>query len=137
VVTKADSPLGFPKPRPKKDEKKEKRAHAKKVVNEVRAAVKERDKRLSSNGCRFPEAAKEWWPCFARLEWAHLRSRRRSKTGGQPPEVRHTTAGSCGLCYGHHVPYDAGKYEIRPVDPVLGADGDLEFWNGDELIGRS
>lgn len=63
-------------------------------------------------------------PCDGRSEWAHLGEKKRFKTRGQAPEVRHTTAGSLMLCRHHHGRYDAGKLTITGAS----ADGVLEFW---------
>ena len=62
-------------------------------------------------------------PCDGRSEWAHLGEKKRFKTRGQAPDVRHTTAGSLMLCRHHHGRYDAGKLAITGS-----ADGVLEFW---------
>lgn len=45
-------------------------------------------------------------PCEGLSEWAHMHSHRRSRTVGQEPEERHTTAGSMMLCRKHHAMYD-------------------------------
>lgn len=60
--------------------------------------------------------------CEGVSEWAHLGEKKRFKTRGQAPEVRHTTAGSFMACTGHHYSYDAGEIHIEAMTPN-GADG--------------
>jgi hypothetical protein len=62
--------------------------------------------------------------CEGPSEWAHLGDKKRFKTRGQAPEVRHTTAGSFIACRRHHRAYDAGVIQIE-VRSDLGADGRL------------
>lgn len=51
-------------------------------------------------------------PCIGESQWAHMHEKRRSKTRGQAPEMRHMTAWSLMLCRGHHDAYDG---RTRPV----------------------
>jgi hypothetical protein len=44
--------------------------------------------------------------CDGPSEWAHMAQKRQSKTRGQVPTVRHTTAESLMLCRRHHAQYD-------------------------------
>jgi hypothetical protein len=57
--------------------------------------------------------------CDGVSEWAHLGDKKRFKTRGQAPEVRHTTAGSLMLCTKHHQDYDAGRMVIEGDDANL------------------
>lgn len=67
--------------------------------------------------------------CSWFVEWAHLSARRRSKTRGEAPGQRHTTAGSLALCSFHHSLYDRHVLDIEPLTPS-GADGRLAFVKG-------
>jgi hypothetical protein len=82
---------------------------------------------LRDGSCRLTSlfsGAINWvGPCEGRAEWAHLHSHRRSKTRGQPPDERHTEAGSVMLCTKHHRDYDAKKFQLLPVVPSIGAKG--------------
>jgi hypothetical protein len=113
-----------PKPTPRKRVKAKRQRHAAKVVKSVRALCVERD-----GYCRL---TRDWsWelvmPTFGACEgpsqWAHLGDKKRFKTRGQAPEVRHTTAGSLMLCDRHHDDYDEGRLNISGDD----ADGVLRF----------
>jgi hypothetical protein len=57
--------------------------------------------------------------CHGVSEWAHLGDKKRFKTRGQAPEIRHTTAGSLMLCQKHHADYDAGRMAIDGDDANL------------------
>lgn len=57
-------------------------------------------------------------------EWAHLGDKRRARTRGMAPEIRHTTADSLMMCRSHHAAYDAGEFTIEP-ETDRGADGYL------------
>jgi hypothetical protein len=95
-----------------------KRAKEAPVVKSVRAQCVERDVycRLSGMGrCEGPS------------EWCHLGEKKRFKTAGQAPQVRHTTAGSFMGCKRHHGLYDSGVLLVEPFDAELGADGHLRI----------
>jgi hypothetical protein len=62
--------------------------------------------------------------CDGVSEWAHLGDRKRFRTRGQAPSLRHTTAGSVMLCTNHHRMYDRGELTIIGDD----ADSVLSFW---------
>ena len=64
--------------------------------------------------------------CNGASEWAHMHSRRRSKTRGMSPEHRHDTAHSLMLCHFHHGEYDAKRLIISALTRT-GADGPLKF----------
>ena len=73
-------------------------------------------------------------PCDGPSEWAHMGEKQRSKTRGQAPEVRHTTAGSLLLCQKHHGQYD-GRVRPRLSIKALsnrGADGPLRFTTSED-----
>lgn len=67
--------------------------------------------------------------CDGPSEWAHLEEKRRSKTRGQPAEVRHTSVDSCMMCRRHHARYDGRERPRIAVDKLTkrGADGPLRF----------
>ena len=64
--------------------------------------------------------------CDGPSEWAHLHARRRSKTRGMDPTVRHDTKYSLMLCKFHHQLYDAKKLIITALSR-RGANGPLKF----------
>ena len=64
--------------------------------------------------------------CFGPSAWAHMHDKRRSKTRGQAPEVRHTTASSFMACQRHHLDYDQKRLFITALSRK-GADGPLKF----------
>jgi hypothetical protein len=105
----------------RKAEKAKAKRVEKKVTVDVRAQCVVRD-----CGCR---ADYDCGPCFGPLEWAHLHAKRRSKTRGQPPEVRHTTADSLMLCRRHHARYDGRERPRLEIEALSarGADGPLRF----------
>lgn len=69
--------------------------------------------------------------CGFRSEWAHLGAKKRARTRGQAPEIRHTTKESLMFCDEHHRRYDGGDIEIEFLT-ADGADGLLLF-RADEL----
>jgi hypothetical protein len=64
--------------------------------------------------------------CDGPSAWAHLHARRRSKTRGMAPDVRHDTKYSLMLCAKHHAAYDAKRLIITALTR-RGADGPLKF----------
>lgn len=64
--------------------------------------------------------------CVGPSEWAHLGAKKRARTRGMAPEVRHTTAHSAMLCRQAHRDYDAGRLRITALTR-RGADGPLKF----------
>lgn len=89
------------------------------VKKAVRAEVDERD------GYCSLETDDYCW-CDGPSEWAHWGDRKRFKTRGMAPELRHTTGGSLMLCRTHHQAYDAGELEIT-ADTDRGCDGPLTY----------
>ena len=67
--------------------------------------------------------------CGGTSEWAHLEDRRRSRTVGEAPEARHTTAGTAMLCRDHHQLYDRHRIQITMLSRY-GADGPMRFREG-------
>ena len=118
----------IPKGEPVAKRKARKRRLASKVVESVRRQCVERD-----GDCRLGDWENnpddvhdddlEGDFCEGRSEWAHLGDKKRFKTRGQAPEVRHTTAGSLMLCTKHHQDYDQGRLAIEGDD----ANGILHF----------
>lgn len=109
-----------PKP-PKGSAKRLKAAAARqeaKQAKAVRAACVTRD-----GYCVLEAREFGFRQCAGPSEWAHLGEHRRSKTRGQAPERRHTTAGSAMLCRGHHTAYDAHKIDLEPEDAEQGMNG--------------
>lgn len=109
--------LSYCKPEPRKRVKARTQRKAAEVVKSIRQQCVERD-----GDCRIGDWENnpyDWHSdslndggCEGRSEWAHLGEFKRFKTRGQPPEVRHTTAGSLMLCTEHHRSYDSGRLTI-------------------------
>jgi hypothetical protein len=91
------------------------------VKRQVRAIVVERD-----GYCRFLRGHETYMGCDGPSEWAHWGDRKRFKTRGEAPELRHTTAGSLMLCRCHHRLYDSGALTIE-ADTERGCDGPLTY----------
>ncbi len=64
--------------------------------------------------------------CDGPSELAHMHARRRSKTRGMAPDIRHDTKFCLMLCRFHHQQYDA-KWLIITALTRKGADGALRF----------
>lgn len=64
--------------------------------------------------------------CNEPSQWAHFGSKKRARTRGMAPEVRHTTAGSLMLCERAHTEYDAGTLMISALTRK-GCNGPLKF----------
>lgn len=107
----------LPKPRSRAAQKKASGRKAAKVVKSVRAQCVERDGYCRAVVALALEYGEEW--CRGVSEWAHLGDKKRFKTRGQAPEVRHTTAGSLMLCTKHHRDYDEGRIVIDGDDANL------------------
>lgn len=120
--------LKFAKPEKRSTAKRRKLRAESKVKQQVRAQCVERD-----GDCRLAR-----WPsddrlfsgltntCRGKSEWAHLGEKKRARTRGMAPDVRHATAGSLMLCTRHHRQYDAGEITIYPVT-AAGANGPLHM----------
>ncbi len=84
--------------------------------------------------CRFAtfrdEVIEIVGPCRGRSEWMHLGDKKRARTRGMDPEVRHTTEGSLMGCTKHHADYDQGRLAVEPVNAEKGAKGLLRVSNG-------
>jgi hypothetical protein len=109
------------KPEPRKRVKARKQRQEAKVVKSVRAQCVERDG-YCATVTKQTNAADAWtWmiQCDGVSEWAHLGDKKRFKTRGQAPEIRHTTAGSLMLCTKHHDDYDEGRMAIIGDDANL------------------
>lgn len=109
-----------PKPEPRSKERARARRHEAEVIKRVRAEVADRD-----GYCRA--AAHGITACAGVSEWAHMTEKRRARTMGQPPEVRHTPEHSLMLCERHHDDYDESRIVIVPLNPEMGAQGFLAF----------
>ena len=108
--------IAVPKPPSRKLVKGRKDRAEAKVKRSVRAKCVERDGFCRLLGCG---------PCSGVSEWAHLGDKKRARTRGMAPEIRHTTAGSFMACTGHHAAYDAGRIRIE-TETSRGADGPLK-----------
>ena len=64
--------------------------------------------------------------CEGPSQWAHFGDKKRARTRGMKPEVRHTTAGSLMLCQAAHDDYDQGRLHITALTR-RGCDGRLKF----------
>lgn len=118
---------GIPKGESRKVLKGRRQRHAAKVITAVRAQCVERD-----GGCRVGIDGP--WPdhigsCDGVSEWAHMPQKRRSKTRGMEPEVRHTTADSLMLCTKHHDQLDGRRRPRLTITPLteLGCNGELRI----------
>lgn len=121
--------LANPKPLPHRRTKERRKRHESKVVKQVRPQVVARD-----GYCRLSEAARlhpeNFGECEGPSEWSHYNAtHRRSKTRGQPPEVRHTTAGSMMLCRQHSQDYDQNRIDIE-TQTDRGCDGPVRATRG-------
>lgn len=119
----ASQTLANPKPLPHRRTKGRRKRQERKVVQDVRPVVMDRD-----GYCRLSEAARlhpdEFGACEGPSEWSHYNAtHRRSKTRGQPPEMRHTTAGSMSLCRKHSQDYDQNRLDIEVQDAARGCNG--------------
>lgn len=106
-----------------RDRAKRKRADDKERLA-VRAACVLRD-----GYCRLQEIV---GGCSGRSEHAHLGDKRRARTRGQAPDVRHTRQGSMMLCTFHHRRYDRGELEISTFAD-LGANGPVRVAYRDQV----
>jgi hypothetical protein len=93
-----------------------------KVEQQVQALVAARDGECRLQGQGFGV-------CGGASEWAHLEDKRRAKTRGMPPEVRHTTADTAMLCTIHHRRYDASELGAKYLTPEK-ADSRMSWWDG-------
>lgn len=110
----------------RKQEKIREARRERQAIQTVRPKVVGRD-----GYCRL-QGVQTMGPCLGPSEWAHLPSHRRSKTRGQAPEARHTTAGSLMLCAGHHDALDEHRMWVKETTE-RGADGPL-LWSRDDVV---
>lgn len=96
----------------------------KRLAEEAQQRKVKKKVRARDGFCRLSEVNKWFGLCGGISEWAHLNDKKRARTRGQAPEVRHTSAGSLQLCSTHHQAHDAGKLPIEPKTKD-GADGVL------------
>jgi hypothetical protein len=110
-------------PTRKQEKGKAQRAEVK-VKKSVREQCVDRD-----GPCRYAKDAPAQHTCQGPSEWAHLGEKKRAKTRGQAPEVRHTTAGSLMLCRLAHARYDGRQRPRLGITATnkLGADGTLRY----------
>jgi hypothetical protein len=111
------------KPEPRKRVKGRKQRLESRVIKAVRAlcVTRDGDCRIANwedNPDDWHEDDLDQW-CEGASEWAHLGDKKRFKTRGQAPEIRHTTAGSLMLCTKHHQDYDQGRMTIDGNDANL------------------
>jgi len=118
-----------PKPETRKRQKARETREARAVVTKVRAACVERDGR-----CRVGSASTLLGPCGGESQWSHLEEKRRFKTRGQEPEVRHTVTDTAMMCTRHHDLYDDRKLTLAFLTKQR-ADGTMRFtWNGVSVL---
>ena len=117
------SQLPLSKGTPRKRIKARKQRAETAVKQRVRAECVERD-----GDCVLRPAS--WHVCGGESQWSHLGKKKRARTRGMPPEVRHTTAGSLMLCTVAHLDYDEWRMQIDELT-ADGADGPLRFTQGE------
>ena len=124
------SSLTFPKGTPRRTVKARKDRAEDQAAKVVRSDCLERDGYCRASGLpgvpNLDQGRQPGWDCDGPAEWAHMHIRRRSKTRGQAPEVRHDTKHSLMLCRYHHQEYDAHRLIITALTR-RGADGPLKF----------
>ena len=124
--------MACPKPTPRKTLKGRKTRAEARIIKAVRAQCVERDgscvvlSYLLSVTPGLLLVDTDLGGCNGPSEWAHMHEKRRSKTRGQAPEVRHTTASSFMACQRHHLDYDQKRLIITALTRK-GADGRLKF----------
>lgn len=119
--------FGVPCPKPVKGTKK--REKNKKTRADSAEAQRVRALCVARDGyCAFTTTRYRGMPptnCAGASEWAHLKDRRRSKTRGLAPELRHSVQHSFMGCTQHHQLYDQHRVEIQPLAEALGMEGDF------------
>lgn len=123
--------VGFPKPaKTRRQLKARQDRQAAQITKRVRA-----DCVLRDGHCRMTAGHDDVFvgvttlmsmPCEGPSEWAHFGDKRRSRTRGQAPQIRHTTEGSLMLCQVMHLAYDSGHLRITALTRK-GCDGRLKF----------
>lgn len=102
---------------------------ARKARKDKAVADRVRDLVIARDGyCRYGKdvspAARS--ACWGMSEWAHVGEKKRFKTRGQAPEIRHTRAGSFTACTGHHRAYDEHRLAVEAITDA-GCDGALQY----------
>lgn len=123
--------LAIPKGTTRKTEKgREDRAEAA-VIKVVRPQVVDRDGycRLQNLDSRTRKMLIELFgECAGPSEWSHYNeTHRRSKTMGQPPELRHCVEHSLMLCRKHSQMYDQNIMRIKELTE-RGCSGPIRAW---------
>lgn len=117
-----------PKPEPRKRAKGRKVRQEAQIKKLTRLACVLRDGPCRMTAFIFGDvvAIPDYRNCEGPPEWAHFGGKRRARTRGQAPEIRHTTAGSLMLCREMHRAYDEGRLLITALTRH-GCDGRLKF----------
>jgi 5-methylcytosine-specific restriction endonuclease McrA len=106
--------LKFPKPKPRKSEKRREKAHRNAVIAAVRADVVRRDPLCRGCGDILLKSG----------EMHELRSR--AQLRGKLPEEIFNTANCVMLCHACHVEVTDHRIDLVPVDQDAGANGKLD-----------
>lgn len=86
--------------------------------------------RLDGHRCRYPQCAYRGLP----IDPSHIRHR---GMGGNPKLDRTTLENVFACCRVHHGEYGRGKFNVKPIQPRLGARGLMTFTkevNGVKLL---
>lgn len=68
--------------------------------------------------------------CQGLSEHCHLGEKKRARTRGMDPEIRHTMEGSCMACTFHHHEEEQGRLKLS-MFPYVGANGPMVVrWRG-------
>jgi 5-methylcytosine-specific restriction endonuclease McrA len=105
--------LKFPKPRPQRLVRKDRKAHRKAVIRSVRDTVRQRDPR-----CRVCDQM----PVTGRLEMHEIKSRAQMR--GKSPEDTFNTQNCLMCCTACHREVTEHRLYLIPTTPY-GADGDI------------
>jgi hypothetical protein len=102
------------------------RARARKVHAETPVIKRVRQQCVRRDGyCRIGKApVATVGECGGPSEWAHVGAKKRARTRGQVPELRHDRRHSLMGCQRHHRLYDAGELQIEATT-TRGCDGPL------------
>lgn len=123
-----------PKGETRKQIKGREQRHEAKIKNDVRAECVVRDGYCRVETLAVKGDVRQWDPpCSGWSEWCHLGDKKRARTRGMDPGIRHTTAGSLMMCQGHHAHYDHGLMFILGSDgeEATDANGPLNFRRAD------
>lgn len=114
------SGLAFPKPKPRRSEKRKEHAHTSAVIAAVRAKVVERDER-----CRACQDIGRHKCGAGRLQMHEIVYR--SATRGRPAEERFSTHNCVLLCEHHHADIHQKHLTVTFIDADLGANAALRW----------